>query len=47
MSEQAVLRRIRSVDKLRYLCLKLMKATKKTDADDEQENQKDDRKHTK
>lgn len=32
MSEQAILRRLRTVDRLRELCLSLMKAKKEADA---------------
>lgn len=46
MSEQAVLSRLRTVDKLRCLCLKLMKAEKIPDKKDQKEKQ-DDRQNTK
>ena len=47
MSEQAVLRRLRTVDNLRQLCLKLMKAKKKENPNKQKGEKKNDRKNTK
>lgn len=48
MSEQAVLSRLRTVEKLRFLCLKLMKAKMKSDTNKEnQSEEKNDRNNTK
>ncbi len=43
MSEQAILRRLRTVDRLRELCLILMKAEKNPAEKAKQKNKKDDR----
>ena len=42
MSEKAILSRLRQVDKLRTLCLSLMKAKKVTDTKRKSENGKDE-----
>ena len=47
MSEQAILRRLRTVDRLRELCLVLMKAKKITSEKSKEASEKDDRKKRK
>lgn len=43
MSSEAISRRLRQVDQIRYLCLSLMKAKKKSDQTAKEKNKKDDR----
>jgi hypothetical protein len=44
MSEQAILRRLRTVDQLRELCLSLMKAKKDSDAKKDSANKQAEKK---
>ena len=44
MSEQAILRRLKTVDRLRELCLSLIKAKKESDEKSELEKQKSENK---
>ena len=41
MSSEAISRRLRQVDQIRYLCLSLMKAKKKSDEKTKKERQND------
>jgi len=41
MSSEAISRRLKQVDQLRYLCLSLMKAKKKSDEKNKKEKQND------
>jgi len=43
MSSEAISRRLRQVDQIRYLCLSLMKAKKKSDGKAKARDKKDDR----
>lgn len=47
MSSEAISRRLKQVDQIRYLCLSLMKAKKISDKKDQNKEKKDDRQNTK
>ena len=47
MSSEAISRRLKQVDQIRYLCLSLMKAKKISDVKDQIKENKDERNQTK